>query len=153
MPLNTEFTKIRGIKRYQQVRMSKFSEILQEWDDYRRARQLSWRDMWMFKADISNCFNQLHWAPSTAKMMSFMLTPTILMIMLTCRFGVAVTLMIWSVAGDALNRTKNATAPTKVSTFVGNFFGAGTAVDTAFGRGRDFRQKKACMLRPPNYLA
>ena len=60
--------------------------------------------MWMFKADISNCFNQLHWHPNTAKLMGFMLTVTLLMIMLTCGFGVAVTPMIWAVIGDALNR-------------------------------------------------
>lgn len=130
-PLNTEFTKLKGIERYQQVRLPGFREILQEWDNYRRDRQLSWRDMWMFKADISNCFNQLHWAPSTAKMMGFMLSATLLMIMLTCGFGVAVTPMIWSVVGDALNRTINATAPAKVSTFVDDFFGAGSAEDTA----------------------
>ena len=130
-PLNTEFTKLKGIERYQQVRLPGFKEILTEWDAYRRDRQLSWRDMWMFKADISNCFNQLHWAPSTAKLMGFMLSSTLLMIMLTCGFGVAVTPMIWSVVGDALNRTITATAPTKVSTFADDFFGAGTATDAA----------------------
>ncbi len=46
--------QLKGIERYQQVRLPGFREILQEWDNYRRDRQLSWRDMWMFKADISS---------------------------------------------------------------------------------------------------
>ena len=40
--------------------------------------------MWMFKVDISNCLNQLHWHPNTAKLMRFRLTATLLMIMLKC---------------------------------------------------------------------
>jgi hypothetical protein len=62
--------------------------------------------------------------------MGFLLGANILMLMLTCGFGVAVTPMIWSVLGDALNRYVNARAPTHVFTYVDDFFGAGTQNDT-----------------------
>ena len=52
-----------------------------------------------FQSRLSNCFNQLHWHPTTAKLMRFMLTATLFMLMLTCGFGVAVTPMIWGVIG------------------------------------------------------
>ena len=74
----------------------------------------------MFKADISNCFNQLHWHPAS-----------LLMIMLTCGFGVAVTPMVWAVIGDALNRKINRVAPSRTFTYVDDFFGAGTFSDTS----------------------
>ena len=63
--------------------------------------------------------------------MGFMLTATLLMIMLTCGFRVAVTPMIWAVIGDALNRTINRAAPSRTFTYVDEFFGAGTYDDTA----------------------
>ena len=85
----------------------------------------------MFKADISNCFNQLHWQPNTAKLMGFMLITTLLMLMLTCGFGVAVTPMIWAVIGDALNRKINRVAPSRTFSYFDEFFGAGTYNDTA----------------------
>ena len=84
-----------GIARYQPVVLPTLREVVTSWDEYRRANDIEWRDMWMFKADISNCFNQLHYLhPNTVKLMGFMLTATLLMIMLTCGFGVAVTPMI-----------------------------------------------------------
>ena len=86
--------------------------------------------MWMFKADITGCFNQLFWNTATCLLMGFLLSANILMLMLTCGFGVAVTPMIWSVLGDALNRYVNAHAPTHVFTYVDDFFGAGTHEDT-----------------------
>ena len=66
-PLNTETTKQLGIARYQPVVLPNLREVVTEWDDYRRTKVIEWSDMWMFKADISNCFNQLHWHPTTAK--------------------------------------------------------------------------------------
>jgi hypothetical protein len=81
--------------------------------------------MWMFKADISNCFNQLHWSAETAKLMGFMLTVNILMLMLTCGFGVGVTPMIWSEVGDAMNRTANLRTLSKTFTYVDDFLGGG----------------------------
>ena len=87
--------------------------------------------MWMFKADISNCFNQLHWHPNRAKLMGFMLTTTLLMLLLSCGFGVAVTPMIWGVIGDALNRKINRVTPSRTFTYVDDFFGAGSYNDTS----------------------
>ena len=130
IPLNTEITKERGIQRYQQVTLPTLREVVTEWDQYRRERRLSWAEMWIFKADISNCFNQLHWATATAKLMGFMLTLNILMLMLTCGFGVAITPMVWGVVGDALNRKVNGAAPSRTFTYVDDFFGAGTYEDT-----------------------
>ena len=72
-----------GIARYQTVVLPTLREVVTSWDEYRRANTIEWSDMWMFKADISNCFNQLHWQPNTAKLMGFMLITTLLMIMLT----------------------------------------------------------------------
>jgi hypothetical protein len=54
IPLNTDITKERGIQRYQQVTLPTLREVVTEWDKYRRERRLSWADMWIFKADISN---------------------------------------------------------------------------------------------------
>ena len=107
-PLNTEITKQKGIERYQPVVLP----TLREWDTYRRDRGLAWSDIWMFKADISNCFNQLHWSTKTAKLMGFMLTVNILMLMLTCGFGVAVTPM---------NRRANHLAPSHTFTYLDDF--------------------------------
>jgi hypothetical protein len=60
-PLNTETTKQLGIARFQTVILPNLREFVTEWEQYRRTNDLEWSDMWMFKADISNCFNQLHW--------------------------------------------------------------------------------------------
>ena len=60
IPLNTETTKQMGIARYQTVVLPNLREVVTSWDEYRRANAIEWSDMWMFKADISNCFNQLH---------------------------------------------------------------------------------------------
>ena len=130
-PLNTETTKQLGIARYQPVVLPTLREVVTEWEDYRREKEIEWTDMWMFKADISNCFNQLHWHPTTAKLMGFMLTATLLMVMLTCGFVVAVTPMVWAVIGDALNRKINRIAPSRTFTYVDDFFGAGTHKDTS----------------------
>jgi hypothetical protein len=87
--------------------------------------------MWMFKADITGCFNPLFfWKTATCLLIGFLLEANILMIMLTCGFGVAVSHMIWSVLGDALNRYVNDRAPSHVFTYVNDFFGAGTYEDT-----------------------
>ena len=59
--------------------------------------------------------------------MGFMLFTTLLIIMLTCGFGVAVTPMIWAVIDDTLNRKINRVAPSCTFTYVG----AGTYKDTA----------------------
>jgi hypothetical protein len=56
---------------------------------------------------------------------------TLLMIMLTCGFEVAVKPMIWAVIGDALNRKINRVAPSCTFTYVDDFSGAGTYNDTA----------------------
>ena len=72
---------------------------------------MQWSDMWIFKADITGCFNQLYWDQHTTPLMGFMLDDNtlMLMLMLTCGFGVGVTPMIWSEVGDAMNRTANLT--------------------------------------------
>jgi hypothetical protein len=124
-PLNTETTKqLVGIARYQAVVLPTLREVVTAWDEYRRTNAIEWwRDMWMFKADIFNCFNQFHWHLNNAKLMGFMLTVTLLMIMLMCGFGVAVTPMIWAVIGNALNRKINRIAPSsRTSTYVDDFF-------------------------------
>ncbi len=130
IPLNTDATKQKGIERYQAVTLPTLREVITTWDTYRHNRGIQWTDMWMFKADLSNCFNQLHWAPETAKLMGFMLTLNILMLMLTCGFGVAITPMIWGVLGEAMNRKVNRDAPSHTFTYVDDFFGAGTYDDT-----------------------
>ena len=53
-------TKEFGIARYQKVHLPIFHEVLLAWDNYRIDANLQWSDMWMFKADISGFFNQLH---------------------------------------------------------------------------------------------
>jgi hypothetical protein len=63
-----------GIARYQTVVLPNLRDVVTAWDEYRRTNAIEWSDMWMSKADISNCFNQLHWHPKTAKLMGFMLT-------------------------------------------------------------------------------
>ena len=117
-PLNTETTtKQLDIARYQAVVLPTLREVVTAWDEYRRTNAIEW---WR---DIFNCFNQFHWHPNNAKLMGFMLTVTLLMIMLTCGFGVAVTPMIWAVIGDALNRKINRIAPSsRTSTYVDDFF-------------------------------
>ncbi len=126
IPLNSEATKLLGIERYQKVVLPTFHEVMLAWDNYRIDHQLQWEDMWMFKADISGCFNQLHWSQASVRLMGFHLQQHILMIMLTCGFGVGVTPMVWSVIGDALHRYVQALAICIIFTFVDDFFGAGT---------------------------
>ena len=126
MPLNTETTKQCGIERYKRVRLPTFREVLIQWNNQRREAGVQWRDMWIFKADITGCFNQIHWTPAVSKLMGFMLNAAVIMIMITCGFGVTVTPMAWSVVGDALNRAVNKIAPQPVFTFVDDFFGSGT---------------------------
>ena len=79
----------------QQVKLPTFEEIIREWDRYREENSLQWSDMWIFKADITGCFNQLYWDQHTTPLMGFMLDDDTLMLMLTCGFGVGVTPMIW----------------------------------------------------------
>ena len=98
--------------------------------NYRIAHDLQLKDMWIFKADIAGCFNQLHWAKSSAvQFMGIVLQAGLLMIMLTCGFGVGVTPMVWSLLGDAMNMKVNAAGPRCVFTFVDDFLGAGSLVD------------------------
>ena len=40
-------------------------------------------DMWIFKADITGCFNQLYWDQHTSPLMGFLLDDDTLMLMLT----------------------------------------------------------------------
>ena len=58
--------------------------------------------------------------------MGFHLTCNIIMIMLTCGFGVGVTPIVWSLIGDALNRYVQALCMCVVFTFVDDFFSAGS---------------------------
>ena len=53
--------------------------------------------MWIFKADITGCFNQIHLTTEVSKLIGFMLNLAVVMIMITCGFGVTVTPMAWSV--------------------------------------------------------
>lgn len=129
IPLNSEETKELGIKRYQRVKLPTLKEILLAWDNYRQDRNLLWSEMWIFKADISGCFNQLHWSQESVRLMGFVLQAGILMIMLTCGFGVGVTPMVWSLIGDAMNRVMNAAALCVVFSFVDDYMGAGTYSD------------------------
>ena len=129
IPLNTETTKQRGIERYNRVTLPTFREVLTQWNRQRREAGLVWGDMWIFKADITGCFNQIHWTPEVSKLMGFMLNLAVVMIMITCGFGVTVTPMAWSVVGDALNRVVNKTTPQPVFTFVDDFFGSGTKTE------------------------
>jgi hypothetical protein len=85
-----------------------FRQIILAWDNYRIAHDLQWKDMWIFKADIAGCFNQLHWAKSAVRLMGFVLQAGLLMIILTCGFGHGVTPMVWSLLGDAMNIKVNA---------------------------------------------
>ncbi len=127
IPLNSDATKELGIARYQKVKLPTFHEVMLAWDNYRINANLNRADMWMFKADIAGCFNQLHWSKeSVYLLMEFHLTCSIIMIMLTCGFGVGVTPMVWSIVGDALNRYVQALCACIVFTFVYDFFGAGT---------------------------
>jgi hypothetical protein len=54
------------------------------------------------------------------------LTCNIIMIMLTCGFGVGITPMVWSLVGDALNRCVQALCMCIIFTIVDDFFGAGS---------------------------
>jgi hypothetical protein len=129
-PLNSEATKELGITlciaRYQKVCLPAFYEVMLAWVNYRITEKLQWEDMWMFKADIAGCFNQLHWSKETVYLMGFHLTCNIIMIMLTCGFGVGITPMVWSLVGDALNRYVQALCMCIIFTFVDDFFGAGS---------------------------
>jgi hypothetical protein len=71
IPLNSDATKELGIARYQKVQLSTFHEVMLAWDNYRIDANLQWADMWMFKADISGCFNQLHWSTESVFLMGF----------------------------------------------------------------------------------
>ena len=124
IPLNSDATKELGIARYQKVKLPTFHEVMLGWDNYRINANLIWANMWMFKADIAGCFNQLHWSKESLYLMGFHLTCNIIMIMLTSGFGVGV--MVWSIVGDALNRFVQALCACVVFTFVDDFFGAGT---------------------------
>ncbi len=76
---------------------------------------------------LAGNFNQLHWSKESVYLMGFHLTCNIIMIiMLTCGFGVGVTPMVWSIVGDALNKYVQALCACVVFTFVDDFFGAGT---------------------------
>ncbi len=119
-------TKELGIARYQKVHLPTFHEVLLAWDNYRIDANLQWSDMWMFKADISGCFNQLHWSTESVFLMGFNLMRNIIMIMLTCGFGVGVTPMVWSLIGDTLHRYCQALCICVVFTFVDDFFSAGS---------------------------
>ena len=79
--------------------------------------------MWMFKADIAGCFNQLNWSKESVYLMGFHLTVGSV---LTCGFGVGVTPMVWSLVGDALNRYVQVLCMCVIFTFVDDFFGAGS---------------------------
>lgn len=69
--LNTETTKESGIERYKRVTLPTFREVLTQWNRQRReAGGLTWGDMWIFKADIAGCFNQIHWIPEVSKLMA-----------------------------------------------------------------------------------
>jgi hypothetical protein len=61
--------------------------------------------------------------------MGFMLQLGILMIMLTCGFGVGVTPMGWSLIGDAMNRKINTVSACVVFTFVDDYLGGGSKDD------------------------
>ena len=69
--------------------------------------------------------------------MGFMLDEDILMLMLTCGFGVGVTTMIWSEVGDAMNRTANLRTRIKTFTYVDNFLG-GRMQARRIGGTRDY---------------
>ena len=70
-------------------------------------------------------------APHNSKTDGIHVNRTLLMLMLICGLGVAVTPMIWGVIGDALNRKINRIAPSHTSfTNVDDFFGAGSYEDT-----------------------
>jgi len=129
IPLNSEGTKELGIQRYQRVVLPNLRQILLAWDNYRFEHNLQWSDMWIFKADIAGCFNQLHWAKSAVRLMGFVLEVGILMIMLTCGFGHGVTPMVWSLLGDAMNIKVNDGGPCPVFTFVDDFLGGGSYQD------------------------
>ena len=78
-----------GIERYNRVTLPTFREVLTQWNRQRREAGLVWGDMWIFKADITGCFNQIHWTTEVSKLMGFMLNLVIMMIMITCGgFGV-----------------------------------------------------------------
>ena len=126
IPLNSEETKNLGIMRYQRVHLPTFREVVVAWDNYRIDNNMQWKEMWIFKADISGCFNQLHWSQESVRLMGFVLQAGILMVMLTCGFGVGVTPMVWSLLGDAMNRVINAVSRCIVFTFVDDYFGAGS---------------------------
>lgn len=43
--LNFDFTRLRGIERYQEVILPTCREIIHEWDRYRQENHLQWSDM------------------------------------------------------------------------------------------------------------
>ena len=108
--------------------------------------------MWIFKADITGCFNHLYWDQHTTPLMGFMLDDDTLMLMLTCGFGVGVIPMIWSEVGDAMNRTANLRTLIRTFTYVDDFLGGGKqdhvrqAVSVSLAP-RACRKRKTCMPR------
>ena len=77
IPLNSKELKDQGIQRNQRIKVTTIREILLAWDNYRLNRNVRW----IFKADLSGCYNQLHWSQASAvRIMGFVLTAGILMI-------------------------------------------------------------------------
>ena len=64
IPLYSDATKELGIARYQKVKLPTFHEVMLAWDNYRIDANLSWADMWMFKAEgIAQRIRLLHGIP------------------------------------------------------------------------------------------
>ncbi len=106
--LNSDFTRLREIERYQQVTLPTFRKIIHDLDRYRRDNHLQWSD---------TCHGMLQ---------PVILGPGhVLMLTLTCGFGAGVTPMIWSEVGDLMNRTANLCTRIKTFTYVDNFLGGG----------------------------
>ena len=103
--------------------------------------------MWIFKADISNCFNQLRWSQESVRLMGFILEAGILMIMLKCVFGVGVTPMVWSLIGDAMNRLVNLAKLCRIFTFVDDYMGAGSEEDAQTSQELSYSYTRCSRLR------
>jgi hypothetical protein len=140
VPLNGGCAKELGIARYQKVSLPTIPLVISAWDVYRRACNVQWSDLILFKEDVSGAFNQLHWSPASAKLLCAMVDDDVVFMMLTGGFGHCVTPMIWSIVGDAISRLASASAQCPLHTFVDDTFGAGlphhveitrTAVQTA----------------------
>ena len=125
LPLNGGTAKAQGIARYQTVSLPTLSSVISAWDVYRRSLSVEWSALILFKEDVAGAFNQLHWSPSSAKMLCAMVDEDVLFMMLTGGFGHCVTPMIWSVVGDAISRLASKSAFCPLHTFVDDTFGAG----------------------------